>query len=32
MSLGEVVGIVIGAILGLIICLVAHYWEKENEE
>ena len=26
------IGTIIGAVLGLIICLVIHYWNKENEE
>ena len=32
MSLGEAIGTIIGAVLGLTICLVAYYWNKENEE
>lgn len=32
MSKGEAIGIIIGAVLGLIICLVIHYWNKENKE
>ena len=32
MSLGEAIGTIIGAVLGLLICLVAYYWNKENEE
>ena len=32
MSKGEAIGVIIGAVLGLIICLVIHYWNKENEE
>jgi tetrahydromethanopterin S-methyltransferase subunit G len=32
MSKGEVIGIIIGAVLGLLICLVIHYWNKENKE
>ena len=32
MSKGEAIGVIIGAVLGLLICLVAYYWNKENEE
>ena len=32
MSKGEAIGIIIGAVLGLIVCLVIHYWNKENKE
>ena len=32
MSKGEAIGIIIGAVLGLLICLVIHYWNKENKE
>ena len=32
MSNGEAIGVIIGAVLGLIICLVIHYWNKENKE
>lgn len=32
MSKGEAIGTIIGAVLGLLICLVIHYWNKENEE
>lgn len=32
MSKGEAIGVIIGAVLGLIICLVIHYWNKENKE
>ena len=32
MSKGEAIGVIIGAILGLLICLVIHYWNKENKE
>jgi len=32
MSKGEAIGTIIGAVLGLIICLVIHYWNKENKE
>ena len=32
MSKGEAIGVIIGAVLGLLICLVAYYWDKENEE
>lgn len=32
MSKGEAIGTIIGAVLGLIICLVIHFWNKENEK
>lgn len=32
MSMGTAIGIIIGAVLGLAICLVIHYWNKENKE
>lgn len=32
MNKGELIGTIIGAILGLLICLVIHYWNKENKE
>ena len=32
MGKGEAIGVIIGAVLGLIICLVIHYWNKENKE
>ena len=32
MSKAEAIGYIIGAVLGLAICLVIHYWNKENEE
>jgi len=32
MSLNEAIGTIIGAILGLLICLVIHYWNKENKK
>ena len=28
----KAMGYIIGAVLGLIICLVIHYWNKENKE
>ena len=32
MSKGSAIGYIIGAVLGLLICLVVHYWNKENKE
>ena len=32
MGKGEAIGYIIGAVLALAICLVIHYWNKENEE
>jgi ABC-type lipoprotein release transport system permease subunit len=28
----SLIGTIIGAVLGLLICLVIHYWNKENKE
>ena len=32
MSKAEAVANIIGAVLALLICLVIHYWHKENKE
>lgn len=32
MSKIEAVAYIVGAVLSLLICLVIHYWNKENEE
>lgn len=32
MSKGSAIGYIIGAVLGLLICLVIHYWNKENKK
>ena len=32
MSKAEAIANIIGAILAILICLVIHYWNKENKE
>jgi hypothetical protein len=32
MSKGAAIGYIVGAMLAIIICLVAYYWHKENED
>lgn len=30
--MGEATATIVGAVLALLICLVIHYWNKENKE
>jgi hypothetical protein len=30
--MGEAIATIVGAVLALLICLVIHYWNKENKE
>lgn len=32
MSKGEAIAYIVGGILALLVCLVIHYWNKENKE
>jgi len=32
MSKGDAIAYIVGAILALLVCLVIHYWNKENKK